>query len=50
MARPTLGAAQAKTETGASRAVRRNLDMLIKRGLVRGVTGLRRFRIWAAKA
>jgi hypothetical protein len=50
MARPMLGAAQAETETGASRAVQRNLDMLIKRGLVREVTGPGRFRIWAAKA
>ena len=45
-----LGAAQAETETGASRAaVLRNLDLLEARGLVREVTGQGRFRVWAAK-
>jgi hypothetical protein len=49
-AHPMLGAAQAETETGASRAaVLRNLDLLTARGLVREVTGQGRFRVWAAK-
>lgn len=49
-AHPTLAAAQAETETGASRAaVQRNLDLLAARGLVREVTGQGRFRVWAAK-
>jgi DNA-binding MarR family transcriptional regulator len=49
-AQPMLGAAQAETETGASRAaVQRNLDQLVRRGLVREVTGQGRFRVWAAK-
>lgn len=48
---PMLGAAQAVLETGASRAaVLRNLDQLMRRGLVREVTGHGRFRVWAAKA
>lgn len=48
-AQPTLAAAQAETETGASRAaVQRNLDLLAARGLVREVTGQGRFRVWAA--
>ena len=49
-ARPMLGAAEAETETGASRAaVQRNLDLLHSRGLLREVTGHGRFRVWAAK-
>lgn len=50
VAHPMLAAAQAETETGASRAaVQRNLDVLASRGLVREVTGQGRFRVWAAK-
>jgi hypothetical protein len=49
-AHPMIGAAQAETVTGASRAaVQRNLDLLTSRGLVREVTGQGRFRVWAAK-
>ncbi|MBY0351551.1 hypothetical protein [Tabrizicola sp.] len=49
-AHPMLGAAQAETETGASRAaVLRNLDLLEARGLVREATGQNRFRVWKAK-
>ncbi len=49
-AQPMLGAGQAGSETGASRAaVLRNLDLLVARGLVREVTGQGRFRVWAAK-
>lgn len=49
-AQPMLGAAQAGAETGASRAaVLRNLDVLVKRGLAREVTGQGRFRVWAAR-
>ncbi len=50
VAHPMLAAAQAETETGASRAaVMRNLDLLEARGLVREVTGQGRFRVWAAR-
>jgi hypothetical protein len=49
VAHPMLGAAQAETETGASRAaVQRNLYVLHARGLVREVTGQGRFRVWRA--
>lgn len=49
-AQPMLGAAQAEAGTGASRAaVLRNLDRLVRRDLVREVTGQGRFRVWAAQ-
>jgi DNA-binding MarR family transcriptional regulator len=49
-AQPMLGAGQAGSETGASRAaVLRNLDLLVRRDLVREVTGQGRFRVWAAR-
>ena len=38
MAHPLLGA-----------AVQRNLDLLVRRGLVREVMGQGRFRVWAAR-
>ena len=45
-AQPMLGAAQAGSETGSSRAaVLRNLDLLVARELVREVTGQGRFRV-----
>lgn len=47
---PMRGVGQAGSETGASRAaVLRNLDLLVRRDLVRGVTGQARFRVWAAR-
>ena len=49
-AQPMLAAPQAEAETGASRAaVRRNLDVLVDRGLIREVTGQGRLRVWAVR-
>lgn len=46
---PMLAAPTAEAETGASRAaVQRNLDTLLRRGLIREVTGHGRFRVWTA--
>lgn len=47
---PMVTAPLAEAETGASRAaVQRNLDLLLKRGLIREVTGQNRYRLWAAR-
>lgn len=47
---PMVTVPQIVSETGASRpAVRRNLALMEKRGLVREVTGQGRFTVWAAR-
>ena len=47
---PMIAAPQIVTETGASRpAVLRNLALFEERGLVREITGQRRFQVWAAR-
>ncbi|WP_110577554.1 helix-turn-helix domain-containing protein [Yoonia litorea] len=46
---PLVSAPMAEAETGASRAaVQRNLNRLTEAGLIREVTGQRRYRMWAA--
>ena len=48
-AHPMLAVPQAEMATGASRAAMQyNLDALMARGLIREITGQRRFRVWAA--
>ena len=44
---PIVSAPMAEKETGASRAaVQRNLNLLVKRGVAREVTGQERYRFW----
>ncbi len=49
IATPVLSAQTAEAHTGASRAaVQRNLSLFAKRGLVREITGQKRYRFWGA--
>jgi hypothetical protein len=46
---PMVSAPMAEEKTSASRAaVQRNLDTLVRRGLIREVTGQGRYKVWAA--
>lgn len=47
---PMVTAPMAETQTGASRAaVQRNLERLQARGLIREVTGQKKYRVWTAR-